>query len=132
MPYLKNFVNISLDYPVYVDVPAGLDYDDILELIEDSKVGWAFADADVIDLVSRVIPEATCVAADLGAPDDIFDTCPDGSPVYKLSRISTPKTIRRFIADGTVKRLKEQLEEALEANDYDEVRRISEELCKLQ
>lgn len=132
MPYLKTFVNVSIDFPVYVDVPDGLDYYDIQEIIEDTRVSWTFADDDVVDAVKNALPAAENITTDVGASDDIFDACPNGSLVYKLSRISTPKAIRRYIAERTAERFKDELEAALANDDYEEVRRISEELCKLQ
>lgn len=133
MPYLKSYVSVSLDYPVYIKVPDGLDYESTLDLVEEtSPCGWSFADDDVVEAVSKALPIASSVTPDVGASDDIFDSYPNGSLVYDIESISSPKAVRAFAAERRVGELKQALEDALYDDDFEEVARISAELLKLQ
>lgn len=133
MPYLKSYVSVSLDYPVYIKVPDDLDYESVLDAIEEtSPCGWAFADDDVVSAVSKALPIASSVMTDVGATDDVFDSYPKGSLVYDLERISSPKAVRAFAAERKVARLKQELEDALYEDDFESVARISKQLLQLQ
>ena len=128
MPYLKTYVNISLDYPVYVKVPVGLEYDDIQELIESTSTAWAFADDDVVAAVKSALPIAEGVTPDVGASDDIYGSCPDGSLVYNIKKLSSEKAVSKFVVDKTIERLTEAAADAAYSNDADRLLEIADQI----
>lgn len=135
MKHMKTSYSVSLNYPVYIQVPDSFDDpEDVATLIEDElrgPRGWDFGEDAVYKVVESALPFAEEVQIDVNDLDLLTDDAPRGAIVYDLEELVPKPAIKNFLIGKSIDELAQAAGDAAYSGDITKLLQVVAEIQKL-